>query len=167
VAALLALLAVSMVPLAVADSGRAGAVVPNDVATVFQAASHPTSISASYNQTSGTNYEGVGTYSGQRVLMFRFDGDDIQNMDMVSQDTDPSTPKLEVTAAKAHLKGNMEFYATSLSGSLFGLIPATFTPDFPPPITLPTLILTNFHADVVFIKCDTMELQGLNLHTVS
>jgi hypothetical protein len=159
-----ALLALIVTPLAATASAHPAAQRPGDlISQVFATARNPTTISASYNQTGGTNYEGVGTYDGKTVLKFRFDSDDIDNMDMRSNNHDPNAPDVDITATKAHLAGNMEFYATSLSGSLFGLIPATFTPAFPPPITLPTLILTNFSASVVFIRVDDMQLQGLNL----
>ena len=38
-------------------------------------------------------------------------------------------------------------YTESLSGNLLGLVPITFTPEYPPPLTLPELFFT--HATVV------------------
>ena len=52
--------------------------------------------------------------------------------------------------------GTVKFYTTSLKGKLFGLIPVTFTPDQPPPLTLPILWFTDVTIQLSFVRCDTL-----------
>jgi hypothetical protein len=41
--------------------------------------------------------------------------------------------------------GDTTMYTESISGNLFGLIPITFSPGFPPPLNIPLIYFTNVH----------------------
>ena len=53
-------------------------------------------------------------------------------------------------------KGAVRFYTPEFKGKLFGLIPVTFTPESPPPLTLPVLWFTDVTINLAFVRCDTL-----------
>jgi hypothetical protein len=59
--------------------------------------------------------------------------------------------------------GNVRFYTPKFEGKLFGLIPVTFTPDMPPPLTLPVLTFTDIRIDLAFVRCDTLTARPFKL----
>jgi hypothetical protein len=98
----------------------------------------------------GLNYDGivkVKTHSGavKDVLKFTVTGIDIDDLHQIVNG--PGNTKTNVEAAKGSTSkftgGTVTLYTESLSGNLLGLIPITFTPKAPPPLTLPELFFTN------------------------
>ncbi|MEU6849203.1 hydrogenase expression protein HypF, partial [Actinacidiphila alni] len=98
----------------------------------------------------GLSYHGivkVKTHSGavKDVLKFTVSGIDIDNLHQIVDG--PHGTKTNVEAAKGSTSkftgGTVTLYTESLSGNLLGLIPITFTPKAPPPLTLPELFFTN------------------------
>jgi Family of unknown function (DUF6114) len=61
------------------------------------------------------------------------------------------------------IDGNVRFYTPRFQGKLFGLIPVTFTPDQPPPLTLPVLWFTDVKISLAFVRCDTLTAKPLDL----
>jgi hypothetical protein len=59
--------------------------------------------------------------------------------------------------------GNVKFYTPSFKGKLFGIIPVTFTPEQPPPLTLPVLWFTDVTINLAFVRCDTLTADPLKL----
>jgi hypothetical protein len=59
--------------------------------------------------------------------------------------------------------GNVRFYTPKFEGKLFGLIPVTFTPDQPPPLTLPKLVFTDVKIDLSFVRCDVLTGRPLRI----
>ncbi|MEV4703083.1 DUF6114 domain-containing protein [Actinoplanes sp. NPDC049316] len=59
--------------------------------------------------------------------------------------------------------GNVRFYTPRFEGKLFGLIPVVFTPDSPPPLTLPVLWFTDVTINLAFVRCDTLTADPLDL----
>ena len=59
------------------------------------------------------------------------------------------------------LEGSVVFYSTRFSGRLFGLLPLTFTPDFPPPLVLPEMTFTEVTSTQVFVRTQSLELDRL------
>ena len=59
--------------------------------------------------------------------------------------------------------GNVRFYTPSFRGKLFGVIPVTFTPESPPPLTLPVLWFTDVTINLAFVRCDTLTAEPLDL----
>jgi hypothetical protein len=64
--------------------------------------------------------------------------------------------RLEITSDPLIVSGNVKLYTSRFTGSILG-IPLTFTPDFPPPLTLPDMIFTNVSLELVFLDCDTLD----------
>ena len=60
-------------------------------------------------------------------------------------------------------EGDVRFYTPRFRGNLFGVIPVTFTPETPPPLTLPVLWFTNVRIDLAFVRCDTLTADPLSV----
>jgi hypothetical protein len=98
----------------------------------------------------GLNYDGivkVRTYSGQvkDVLKFTASGIDIKDLWQIvdAPGGGHTWVKTRAGATSTFTGGTVTLYTESLSGNLLGLIPITFTPKAPPPLTLPELFFTN------------------------
>ncbi|SEO23376.1 hypothetical protein [Actinacidiphila rubida] len=98
----------------------------------------------------GLNYDGivqVRTWSGQvkDVLKFTATGIDIKDLwQIVDAPGGGHTWVKSAPGSTSTFKnGTVTLYTESLSGNLLGLIPVTFTPKAPPPLTLPELFFTN------------------------
>ncbi|MFI0721795.1 hypothetical protein [Streptomyces sp. NPDC021224] len=98
----------------------------------------------------GLKYDGivqVKTYGGtvKDVLKFTATGIDIGDLHQIVNG--PSGSKTHVMAAKGSTStfrnGTVTMYTESLSGNLLGVVPITFTPKAPPPLTLPVLFFTD------------------------
>ncbi len=59
--------------------------------------------------------------------------------------------------------GNVRFYTPNFKGKLFGLIPVTFTPEQPPPLTLPVLWFTDVTIQLAYVHCDTLTADPLDI----
>ncbi|MBU2669394.1 hypothetical protein KOI35_38370 [Actinoplanes bogorensis] len=59
--------------------------------------------------------------------------------------------------------GNVRFYTPEFKGKLFGLIPVTFTPKSPPPLTLPVLWFTDVTIQLAYVRCDTLTADPLDI----
>jgi hypothetical protein len=110
----------------------------------------PWTLKSSVLTLHGLNYDGivkVKTASGtvKDVLKFTATGVDIGDLDQTV--VGPRNTHTEVKAAKGSTStirnGTVTMYTESLSGNLLGLIPITFTPKAPPPLTLPELFFTD------------------------
>ncbi|MEV6633289.1 DUF6114 domain-containing protein [Actinoplanes sp. NPDC051470] len=62
--------------------------------------------------------------------------------------------------------GNVRFYTPKFEGKLFGLIPVTFTPEQPPPLTLPVLKFTDVKIDLSFVRSDVLTGKPLKITEV-
>ncbi|WP_333769179.1 hydrogenase expression protein HypF [Streptomyces sp. IBSBF 2435] len=98
----------------------------------------------------GLTYDGivqVKTYNGtvKDVLKFTATGVDIGDLNQIVDG--PKNTKTHVTARSGSTStirnGKVTMYTESLSGNLLGVVPITFTPKFPPPITVPVLFFTD------------------------
>ena len=98
----------------------------------------------------GLNYEGivkVRTYSGhvKDVLKFTASGIDIKDLWQIvdAPGGGHTWVKARAGSTSTFTGGTVTLYTESLSGNLLGLVPITFTPKAPPPLTLPELFFTN------------------------
>lgn len=98
----------------------------------------------------GLSYHGivqVRTWSGtvKDVMKFTATGVDIGNLQQVVQGPRGTTTHVNGrTGSTSTIRnGTVTMYTESLSGNLLGLVPITFTPKAPPPLTLPVLFFTN------------------------
>jgi hypothetical protein len=68
-----------------------------------------------------------------------------------------------ITSRELATDGDVRFYTPKFVGKLFGLIPVTFTPESPPPLTLPVLWFTDVTIDLAFVRCDTLTADPLDV----
>ncbi|GIE50792.1 DUF6114 domain-containing protein [Actinoplanes nipponensis] len=61
-----------------------------------------------------------------------------------------------IESNKLTTDGHVRFYTPEFKGKLFGVIPVTFTPQSPPPLTLPVLWFTDVRINLAFVRCDTL-----------
>ncbi|MFI7540287.1 DUF6114 domain-containing protein [Actinoplanes sp. NPDC049599] len=61
-----------------------------------------------------------------------------------------------IKSKKLTTDGTVRFYTPEFKGKLFGVIPVTFTPESPPPLTLPVLWFTDVKINLAFVRCDTL-----------
>jgi hypothetical protein len=80
---------------------------------------------------------------------------------------EPNGKNTVITSSKLTISGNVKFYTSKFSGKLFGLIPVTFTPDSPPPLTLPVLWFTDATIDLAFVQCDTLTAPKMEINEQS
>ncbi len=98
----------------------------------------------------GLKYHGivkVRTWSGtvKDVLKFTASGVDIGDLDQFVEGPDSSHTEVKAASGSTSTirNGTVTMYTESISGNLLGLVPITFSPDFPPPVTLPETVFTN------------------------
>nr|WP_223187044.1 hypothetical protein [Streptomyces sp. CBMA29] len=119
----------------------------------------------------GLAYHGivkVKTHNGtvKDVLKFTVSGIDIDNLHQIVDG--PKGTKTNVEAAKGSTStftnGTVTLYTESLSGNLLGLIPITFTPKAPPPLTLPELFFTNATVIQAAQFGGTLHVPGMHIY---
>jgi outer membrane biosynthesis protein TonB len=59
--------------------------------------------------------------------------------------------------------GNVRFYTRRFEGKLYGLVPVTFTPEQPPPLTLPTMWFTDVTINLDFVYSDVLTADPLKI----
>ncbi|WP_433293293.1 DUF6114 domain-containing protein [Actinoplanes sp. CA-030573] len=69
---------------------------------------------------------------------------------------EPSGGQTVINSKSLTTTGDVKFYTPEFKGKLFGLIPVTFTPDSPPPLTLPVLWFTDVKIQLAYVRCDTL-----------
>ncbi|MFE7115359.1 hypothetical protein ACFU99_08025 [Streptomyces sp. NPDC057654] len=114
-------------------------------------------------------YHGVvnlHTADGRTVqaLKFTMNSATIRNLDQTA-DQGVGGKRTYVRGGKgttSTIDGGVTMYTESLKGNLFGLLPVTFTPDFPPPITPPEIFFTDFTAIQAGQFGGTLRIPGLH-----
>ncbi|WIM99056.1 DUF6114 domain-containing protein [Actinoplanes oblitus] len=76
---------------------------------------------------------------------------------------EPGNAVTTVKSKKLVTEGNVKFFTPKMTGNLFGLIPITFTPEQPPPLTLPLLWFTNVTIDLAYVSCDTLTASPITI----
>jgi uncharacterized protein DUF6114 len=80
---------------------------------------------------------------------------------------EPTGGTTKITSANLETVGDVKFYTSQLKGKLFGLIPVTFTPDSPPPLTLPYLSFTDVTIQLAYVRCNTLTGDPLKIAEIS
>ncbi|GAA2595980.1 DUF6114 domain-containing protein [Actinomadura fulvescens] len=134
---------------------KAGKAKP--AASGFQTYTDPSTLRASSLTMSGLSYDGVaelGTRSGTvRALKFSMSKAVLKNVDQTAARTTIRTPSLT-------LNGGVVMYTTKMSSKLLG-IPLTFTPDQPPPLTLPFMVMTDVVSEQATVRAGGAEIDAL------
>jgi hypothetical protein len=113
----------------------------------------------------GLSYDGVTTLRSLRgpvqALVFSLDTLDVAGMDQTYPFPGSRTVVLGNPGSDAHITGNVKLYVTKLTGSVFGLVELTFTPESPPPLIVPFLVMTNATSDVALVQADEVRASTL------
>ena len=72
-----------------------------------------------------------------------------------------------IDSDKLTIDGNVRFYTPHFEGKLFGVIPVTFTPESPPPLTLPVLWFTDVKINLAFVRADTLTADPLKIREIA
>jgi hypothetical protein len=70
---------------------------------------------------------------------------------------------LSLRSSDLTVSGNVTFYTTQIKGRLFGLLPITYTPDSPPPITVPDVVFTDATVQLVYVHAGTLTAPGFRV----
>jgi hypothetical protein len=116
-----------------------------------------------------STYDGVAdipTATGtMRVLKFSMRKSVTTPFTLTIPEPDGRTTLIE--SGQLTTTGNVRFYTPRFEGKLFGLIPVTFTPDQPPPLTLPKLTFTDIKIQLAFVRSDTLTGKPLKITELS
>ncbi|MEU8239527.1 DUF6114 domain-containing protein [Actinoplanes missouriensis] len=114
-----------------------------------------------YNST----YEGVvdvPTANGPIRSLF-FSMDKAVNKPFSLEIAEPGGATTLIKSGELTTDGNVEFYSPKFTGKLFGLIPVTFSPEQPPPLTLPVLWFTDVTIDLAYVQCDVLTAEPISI----
>ncbi|WP_232109750.1 hydrogenase expression protein HypF [Streptomyces buecherae] len=119
----------------------------------------------------GLKYDGivkVKTYSGREKAVLKFTASSIDIRDLRQTVVGPGGTKTHVDARKGSNStmrdGTVTMYTEELKGKLLGLIPVTFSPDAPPPLTFPELFFTDVRVTQAGQLGGTLTVPGMHLY---
>ncbi len=110
----------------------------------------------------GASYDGVvecPTGEGpQRYIRLSMDTADLVNGELWFEE---SGTRMSLGLPELSMDGDVVLHVTEMNVSLLG-IPLTFTPDFPPPLLLPIMVVTDVDVSDPLTATDTMTIPDLN-----
>lgn len=113
----------------------------------------------------GLSFDGVvampTAHGTMRMLKFSADRVVMTGSDLTSG---PAGRRTTIGQSSLVLAGHVKLYTTRLHAKLFG-IPLTFTPDFPPPLVLRTMRMTDVTSNRNFTVANTARIDDLDLRT--
>ena len=111
---------------------------------------------------SGASYDGVvecPTADGpRRYLKLTMSRADFTDAELWFED---AGVRMSLGLPTMEMNGDVQMHITRMHVRILG-IPLTFTPDFPPPLLLPYMIVTDVDVDSPLASTDTMIIPGLN-----
>ncbi len=130
---------------------------PRDLETPDQVvAEEPGRLTGSSITMVGLSYDGVvdvQTDSGtKRMMQFSMDSSVTDDFSLLVPD---EKGDLLTLANQLTVEGDVKFYSDRFSGTLLG-VPLTFTPDFPPPLTLPVMTFGQPDINLALVTSDSL-----------
>ncbi|MEU4162333.1 DUF6114 domain-containing protein [Actinoplanes sp. NPDC026670] len=112
-----------------------------------------------------SSYDGVADVpTGDGVIKaLKFTMDKVVNKPFSLTIDEPGDAVTVIESGELVLDGNVQFYSPTFKGKLFGLIPVTFTPEQPPPLTLPVLWFTDVTLDLAYVSSDVLTAKPLDI----
>ncbi len=113
----------------------------------------------------GASYKGVAdvpTANGV-IKSLQFNMDEAINKPFSLTIAEPGGGTTTIKSSELRTKTNVRFYTPKFTGNLFGVIPVTFTPEQPPPLTPPLLWFTDVTIDLAFVSCDKLTAAPLQI----
>jgi hypothetical protein len=133
---------------------------------------HPAVVTADTMTVVNMLYKGVAVLhtaggAAVRALWIQADSVTLKPFHQVSDLVPGTSLDTDNPTGAATLTGHVTLYVTELSGRLYGLVPADYTPDNPPPVPyLPLLTVTGATSVNALIACDKLTLPSLSQHPV-
>ncbi|GAA0456945.1 hypothetical protein Aca07nite_51340 [Actinoplanes capillaceus] len=130
------------------------------------AAAKPGVVKAASVTMYNSSYDGVAevpTANGP-VRSLKFTMDKVVNTPFSLTIDEPGDATTIIESGELILDGDVEFYSPTFKGKLFGLIPVTFTPEQPPPLTLPVLWFTDVTLDLAYVKSNALTAEPLDIN---
>jgi len=112
----------------------------------------------------GLSFDGVVAMPTTKgtVRMLKFSADRVVLKNMALTVTTSGGTRTTTKSPDVEFTGNVELYTTKLHAKLVG-IPLTFTPNFPPPLVLPTMRMTDVTTTRNYTKADAASISGLGV----
>ncbi|MWK36267.1 hypothetical protein GEV43_20960 [Actinomadura sp. J1-007] len=148
--------------------GEAGcaknAAEPKDAGTARTFSDAATLRAASLTMT-GLSYDGVAELSSARgtvrALKFSMSKAVLKDVDQTTRNGGGRT---RLRTGNLTLDGDVVMYTTRMSSKLLG-IPLTFTPEQPPPLTLPYMVMTDVVSEQPSVRAGGAQISGLDITT--
>ncbi|MFT2017810.1 hydrogenase expression protein HypF [Streptomyces sp. 796.1] len=119
----------------------------------------------------GLKYDGivkVKTFSGREKAVLKFTASSIDIHDLKQTVVGPGSATTHVDARPGSnstmRNGTVTMYTEELKGNLLGIIPVTFSPDAPPPLTFPELFFTKVRVTQAGQFGGTLTVPGMHLY---
>lgn len=130
----------------------------------FTAGTAQTGLSADSLTMEGASFDGVVEYpttdGPKRYLKLSMDKANFEGARQWFEHSN-STAALDIPAMT--MSGDVEMHVTRMEARILG-IKLTFTPDFPPPLLLPHMTVTDLKVDQPLADANTININGLNEH---
>ncbi|NKZ06959.1 hypothetical protein HGB48_24935 [Actinomadura latina] len=112
---------------------------------------------------SGLRYDGVAPLASAagtvKALKFSMSKAVLENVDQTSAH---GAATVRIRTPSLTLTGDVVMYTTKMSSKLLG-IPLTFTPEHPPPLTLPYMVMTDVVSEQPTVTANGAQLAGLGI----
>ncbi|WP_150244438.1 DUF6114 domain-containing protein [Nocardiopsis quinghaiensis] len=144
------------------DEGRLPEVSPEEEYPCFQGAVSTSGLTSGRLTMSGARYEGVvecPTVNGpRRYIRLTMSRADFSGAELWFED---AGTRMSLGLPTMTMDGTVEMHITRMHVRILG-IPLTFTPDFPPPLLLPYMVVTDVEVDNPMAGTDLMNITDLN-----
>lgn len=113
-----------------------------------------------------STYDGVvdlPTKAGGKIKALKFSMREAVNKPFSLTIDEAGKAQTVITSKELITKGDVRFYTPEFKGKLFGLIPVTFTPEHPPPLTLPILWFTDVKIQLAYVRSNTLTADPMTL----
>ncbi|WP_030169200.1 DUF6114 domain-containing protein [Spirillospora albida] len=129
----------------------------------YRVSSDPGTLRASSLTMSGLSYDGVALLPSAegtvRALKFSMTKAVLKDVDQTSRHGGTTT---RITAGTLTFTGDVAIYTTRMASKLLG-IPVTFTPEHPPPLTPPSMVMTDVVAERPSVQARGAAISALGI----
>lgn len=144
------------------EEGTLPQVAVDETDDCFTGSTRTSGLTADRLTMTGASYDGVvecSTDEGpQRYLRLTMSTADLVDGELWFED---AGARMSLDLPELSMDGDVVLHVTEMNVRLLG-IPLTFTPDFPPPLLLPIMIVTDVDVSDPLAATDTMRIPGLN-----
>jgi hypothetical protein len=125
--------------------------------------STPATLTAATQVLNGFSFVGVTslpTADGGSIRVLQFSASRATSVNFALTSAAGGRHSLSINSDPLVVSGTVSLFASRFQGTLLG-IPLTFTPDLPPPLTLPDMTFTDVTIELVFLDTTSLEAPTL------